>query len=194
MSRGNHISDQELIIGIQSNDDDSFRLLFERYARRLHYFAKVYMSNDPDADELVQEVFIKLWNKRNSIKGDHNIKAFIFKVAVNTVYDMVRKKKLEHVYDDLLQYETSINEETWNNIVYNELQGHVDRLVGQLPQKRKEIFLLSRRKGLSTKEIAQQLNISERTVENHIYKALAFLKESLKGEYLIYIIFYYLFV
>jgi RNA polymerase sigma-70 factor (ECF subfamily) len=194
LSQGNKISDEELIQGIQLEDDHAFRELFNRYANRLFHFAKIYLSNDSDAEELVQEVFIKLWDKRHSIIRNHNIKAFIFKVAVNKVYDKVRKKKLENVCDSLLKYENFSSQETWDEVIYNELQERVDYLVGKLPEKRKEIFILSRRNGLSTKEIAEQLKISHRTVESQIYKALTFLKENLKNESLLTIIFYYLFV
>jgi RNA polymerase sigma-70 factor (ECF subfamily) len=94
----------------------------------------------------------------------------------------------------LLKYENFSSQETWDEVIYNELQERVDYLVGKLPEKRKEIFILSRRNGLSTKEIAEQLKISHRTVESQIYKALTFLKENLKNESLLTIIFYYLFV
>ena len=187
------MTDNELIQRIQLDDNQAFRYLFDRYAKRIYHFSKAYLSNHSDAEELVQDVFVKLWYKRHTIIGNQNIKAFIFKVAVNTVYDIVRKKKYDHLYNSLIEYDSYTSSETWNEVLYNDLEAHFNKLVEQLPDKRKEIFLLSRREGLSTKEIAEVLSISQRTVDSQIYKALAFLKKNLKQE-MLWALFYYLFI
>lgn len=187
-------TDQQLISGIQSGNDHAFRKLFDRYSKRLYNFAVFYLSNAPDAEDLVQHVFVKLWSNRYKIKAGGNIKSYIFKIAVNEVYDMVQTRKHEHIYLAITKQASASDNNTWNEIVFDELQTRHDKLVEKMPVKRKEIYLYSRKEGLSNKEIAQKLNISARTVESQIYKALAFLKEHLLEQTLVTTLYYYLFV
>ncbi len=186
--------DQQLISGMQSGDDEAFRKLFDRYSKRLYSFAMFHLSNASDAEDLVQHVFVQLWSNRYKIQIEGNIKSYIFKIAVNEVYDIIRKKKYDHIFSELTKVSSSFDNGTWDEVVFNELQTRHDLLVSKMPDKRKEIYLYSRKKGLTNKEIAKKLNISTRTVESQIHKALLFLKEHLLEQTLTATIYYYLFV
>jgi RNA polymerase sigma-70 factor (ECF subfamily) len=142
---------------------------------------------------LVQNVFLKLWEKRDSLDTSQNLKAFIFKIAINTIYDFVRRKNIEHVFEDYarLNYQSSENS-TWHSVIYAEMEQNLHHLVAQLPEQQQKIFQLSKTDGLTNDEIAKQLDISKRTVENHLYRALSFLKKHLKDESLIGLLFFYL--
>ena len=193
MNQDSQISDIDLVEQIKEGDDSAFRLFFDRYAKRLYNFSIYYLKSKPDAEEMVQDVFVKFWNNREQLNSGGNIKAYLFRVAVNTAYDIVKKKKQEGLDIDIIA-NTIFKNDTWDEVLYQDLQNRHDRLIDEMPEKRKEIYFLSRKKGLSNKEIAEELNISVRTVESQIYKAISFLKHHLFENTLINAIFFYLFV
>jgi RNA polymerase sigma-70 factor (ECF subfamily) len=187
------ISDNDLAQRVKLGEKTAFRQLFERYAPRIYRFSRSYLKNENDSEELVQNVFLKLWEKRDSLDTSQNLKAFIFKIAVNTIYDFVRRKNIEHAFEDYarLNYQSSENS-TWHSVIYAEMEQNLHHLVAQLPEQQQKIFQLSKTDGLANDEIAKQLGLSKRTVENHLYRALAFLKKHLKDEPLIGLLFFYL--
>ncbi|TKG97074.1 RNA polymerase sigma-70 factor [Puteibacter caeruleilacunae] len=188
------ITDKQLVEQMQKGDQKAFKMLFDRYSRRLYSFALSHLKGQVDAEELVQDVFVKLWDKKEYLRSEGNIKAYIFRVAVNTVYDIVKKRKSESAYHEFIQQQDAHHNSTWDQVVFEELQQRHDSLVAEMPEKRREIYLMSRNEGLSNKEIAEKLDVSVRTVESQIYKAVSFLKEHLLKNSFITTIFYYLFV
>jgi RNA polymerase sigma-70 factor (ECF subfamily) len=187
------INDKDLAQKIKTGDKDAYQKLFEKYAPRIYRFAFSYLKNKPDAEELVQNVFLKIWEKRNLLDSSQNIKAFVFKVAVNTIYDFIRKKNMEYAFEDYARLNYSPGEDsTWHSIIFEEMQQNLRQLVSQLPEQQQKIFQLSKLDGLSNDEIARQLNLSKRTVENHLYRALAFLKKHFTSETLFALLFFHL--
>ncbi len=151
-----------------------------------------YLKSVHDTEELVQDVFIKLWNQFEYIDESRNVKAFIYKIAVNIIYDQLRKRKLEKLCAEWSSYKLSEQDDTtWNNLMFNELQEQIDQLIGQMPDQRRLVFTMSRVEGLSYEEIAKKLNISVRTVENQVYRAMAFLKLHIDSKYILYLLLYY---
>lgn len=177
------ICDADLAHKIKYGDKDSYREIFERYAPKIYYFSLSYLKNETDAEELVQSVFLKIWEKREILDASQNIKAYIFKIAINTIYDFIRCKNVEKAFNDFvrLNYDTQSNN-TWDKVVFNDMVSNLNELVKQMPEQRRKVFRLSKRKGLTNDEIAKKLNISKRTVENQLYRAIAFLKEHFKKE------------
>ncbi|MCE4563344.1 RNA polymerase sigma-70 factor [Maribellus sp. CM-23] len=193
MNQLGEINDQELVLLIKRADKKAFQKLFEKYALRIYHFSFSYLKNENDAEELVQNVFLKIWDKREFIDTSQNIKAFIFKIAVNTIYDFIRHKNIEHAFQDYarLNYKTSDNF-TWHSVIFEEMQGTLNNLVARLPDQQQTIFRLSKQEGLTNDEIAEKLNLSKRTVENHLYRALSFLKKHFKDESFLALLFFYL--
>ncbi|KAF0237012.1 MAG: RNA polymerase sigma-70 factor expansion family [Prolixibacteraceae bacterium] len=187
------ISDSELAGKVKTGEKKAYQELFERYAPRISRFSLSYLKNNADAEELVQDVFLKIWEKRDNLDQSKNIKAFIFKVAVNTIYDFIRHKNIENAFSDFVRSnsETSSNN-TWHTVIFDEMQENLQKLVAQLPEQQQKIFQLSREEGLTSKEIAVKLNLSKRTVENHLYRAVSFLKENFKSESLFSALYFYL--
>lgn len=193
MINSKKISDAELVHLIKHGEQEAFRELFEKYAPKIYQFSLSYLKNEEDAKGLTQDVFIKVWEKREILDASQNIKAYIFKIAVNTIYDFIRHKNIENAFNDFARINFDIHSNnTWDTIIFEEMKSTLNKLVAQLPEQRRRIFNLSKRKGLSNDEIAQKLNISKRTVENQLYRALTFLKEHLKKDSIIALLFFYI--
>lgn len=188
------INDGDLARRIKYGEKSAYQKLFERYAPKIFHFSLSYLKNNADAEELVQDVFLKIWEKREILDGTQNIKAYIFKIAVNTIYDFIRRKNIEKSFNDFarVNFNKSSNT-TWDTVIFEEMQATLDELISQMPEQRRRVFYLSKRKGLTNNEIAQKLNLSKRTVENQLYRAINFLKEHLKNESIIALLFFYLF-
>lgn len=188
-----NISDSELARKIKAGEKTAFQEIFERYAPRIYQFSLSYLKSKADAEELVQDVFLKIWEKREMLDVSKNIKAFIFKVAVNTIYDFIRRKNIENAFSDFARanFET-VSDNTWHTVIYDEMTANLKELVAKLPDQQQKIFQLSREEGLTSEEIAAKLNLSKRTVENHLYRAISFLKENFKRDSFISVLFFYL--
>lgn len=187
------IQDQELIPLLREGSKDAFRILYDRYGMKIHRFALSYLKSDYDAEELVQDVFLKLWIKRDFLNVSGNIRAYLYKVAVNSIYDFIRKKNLELAFQEFANGQPDDDDSTWDEVVYNDLAAQLNQLMTEMPEQRRKIFKLSKEKGLSNDEIAESLGLSKRTVENQIYRATAFLKDKLKRNSVLSLLFFYLF-
>lgn len=187
------IQDQELISLLREGSKDAFRILYDRYGLKIYRFALSYLKSEYDAEELVQDVFLKLWVKRDSLDISGNIRAYLYKVAVNSIYDFIRRKNLELAFQEFVNGHTDEDDSTWDEVVYNDLAAQLDQLMAQMPEQRRKIFKMSKEKGLSNDEIAESLGLSKRTVENQIYRATAFLKDKLNRNSALSLLFFYLF-
>jgi RNA polymerase sigma-70 factor (ECF subfamily) len=190
------IHEKEIVAGLKNSDKSTVDSLYMHFHRRIYAFAFSLIKVEEDALDVVHEVFIKLWEKRKSLDDDTKIEALIFTITRNTVLSFFRKRASQKKYNDQiisasLQNYSSSTEEM---IDYEFLKEKVDSLILQLPPKSQNVFLLSREKGLSNKEIAQKLEIAEKTVEDHITRALAFLKKNLKEIGILGTLFWHLFL
>ncbi len=178
MSDLKKITDETLTYLIKTGIKDAFRELFERYASQIYCFALKYLKNEQDSEELVQDVFVKIWEKRERLDKSKNIRSFVFTVAVNTIYDTIRRKNIENSFLDFAKNNFDYqSESTWHEIIKNEMLSQIEELIQKMPDHQRVIFKLSRQKGLSNEEISKRLNISKRTVENQLYRALIFLRK-----------------
>jgi len=188
-------TDRQLVDSLKKGDLFAFDQLFSKYSKKLYYFANSYLDSKEDAEGLVQEVFLKIWEKRKELKEHLSFNAFLYTVAFNAIRKYFRKKTREKKYlEKYLENFDDTHNETAMDIEYNNLRELADIAIGKLPEKRKLIFLLSRREGFTNEEIANRLHISKNTVENQMTQALKFLREKIGKETLLSILFYYLFI
>lgn len=172
--------DQSIYKRLINDDKRAIDEIYKLFYHKVFRFSLAFLKNEEDAYDIVQEVFIKFWNKRYSLDAGVNLEAFIFTIAKNTILSIFRKRTSEQKYLDYLHQTISTNSSgTTEQVDYFFLKEQYDKLIPQLPTKRKAIFLLSREKGLSNKEIAELKGISEKTVEDHITKALVFLRKEI---------------
>ena len=181
--------DSEIINQIKNGDDSSFDMLYHKYADKVYYFAVTYLRRQEDAEGLTQDIFIKIWENRFSLKPDLSLNSYIFTIAKNTIFNKNRKKINEQAYLEYLKnHLDNIYDKTENDIMLNEVKRWIDDVVEDLPAKRKHIFRLSRFEGLSYKEISEKLQLSERTVETHIRLALKTIRSALSKHFTVFLL------
>jgi RNA polymerase sigma-70 factor, ECF subfamily len=179
------------INGKETSDDEiAFELLFRRYYLRLCGFANKFISNTTESEEIVQEVFLNIWRKRDLLKLDNEIRPYLFKSIQNLCFNFLEHKKVVDNYYSVIEvvYKNQAEEfDTYESVLYTELQTKVNAAIGSLPDQCRKIFQMSREDGLKYNEIAEKLGISVKTVETQISRALLKLKAELK-DYLIVVI------
>jgi RNA polymerase sigma-70 factor (family 1) len=171
----------------------AFNTLYKNYSRRLYRFAIGYLKSGDEAEELVQEVFTIVWEKRKDLKKELSFKSYLFTISFNIIRKHFRAKSYlsEYLSSGIID-ETDVR--TSQKITYDSLYQYLNELVSQLPLRRREVFIKSRFEGLSIKEIAADLNISHKTVENQLTDALKFIRANLQRENLPAILFFMLFL
>jgi len=175
---------------IKDNDLEAFETLFNRYKKRLYFFSIRYLSDHVEAEEVVQTVFISVWEHRKSLDESKSVKSYIFKSAVNLIYNFLKKEAVRRKYLDseLRNFEKSANQ-TYDNIFRDDLEKRINIILSSMPPQQHKIFTMSRSDGYSIETISKKLGVSVRTVENQIYRASKLIKENLKSDiFLIYVI------
>jgi len=176
--------DNTLLIQLQKDSRDAFENLYLRYHRRVYTFALNLLASPFDAEEIVQQVFEALWNQRKSLQVSSSFISYLFGIARHKVYSLIRQK-IRH--EAFINYNLELNHEytfvTEETVAFNELKEKVDRLILELPERRREIFILSRVNGMSFREISQKLCISENTVDTQIRHALNYLRGKLQVDF-----------
>ena len=187
--------DQKLLKSLKKGDLKAFDQLFLKYNKKLYYFVKGYLESNEDAEGLVQEVFVKIWEKREDLKEYLSFNSYIFTITYKAILKHFRSKSREKKHmDQFLSDFINESNETSGEVEYNNLLELANKAIEKLPEKRKLVFKLSRNEGLTNLEIAKQLHISKRTVENHIQQALKFLREQLGKETLLTLLFFSFFI
>jgi len=189
-------TNKELLLLLKNGDKVAFYNIYERFCKKLYGFVFNYIKQEADTEEIVQEVFVKIWESRDRIDVNASFEAFIFTVAYNTTMSLFRKRIREKKYIEYLksiqQTETDTDAGTENT--FNELNKQVEVLLNELTPRQKEIFLLSRTEGLTHDEIARKLNISVNTVKKHMVNTLAFLRSNIDMSMVVNVLFFHLFL
>lgn len=169
----------------------AFDAIYNKYCHKLHEFVLIYLKQEEDAEEIVQEVFIKIWESRGKIDVYSSFESFLFTISYNATMSLLRKRVSETKSREYLKslQEIDVVEQVIDEIQYKELNHKVESLLKRLTPRQKEIYLLSREEGLTHKEIAQKLNISESTVNNHLVSTLKYLKSHIDSSLAVNVLF-----
>lgn len=170
----------------------AFEILFYRYRGKVGNFIKRSLPPQVDLEETVHEIFLRLWTNRERLDADRPFAPYLFRIARNMVVDELRKNIEHSVYLNEGTFYTDFGtNSTEQKIEEAELQNWFKALLNKLPEKRREIFELNRLEGLSYKEIASKLNISENTVDTQIRRTLKLFREEIKKLKTILLTFFY---
>lgn len=173
------MKEKTLLAQLKQGDREAFSSLYETYWRQVYNFCRLYLVNQSVAEEVVQEVFIKVWESRDLIREDDNFKGLLFIITRNLIFNQHRKSVNEDFYKMTVLSAMENAYDMEKEIEAKNLSEYIDRLIEELPPRRREIFNLSRKEHKSYKEIAELLQVSEKTVENQIGEALKYLKKNI---------------
>ncbi|MEQ6122322.1 RNA polymerase sigma-70 factor [Reichenbachiella sp. MALMAid0571] len=182
MKDQNMLDESEILLKLKNGEQNAFRQIFSKYSPYVYNVSLQYLNSKSESEEIVQEVFFKVWLHRSKIKEDLPFAPYVVSIAKNLIFNKSKHQLVEQAYLQHLSHSPNIaGSFTENNVHFKEIKKITEHYIENLPLVRKEVFKLSRNENLSNKEIAHQLNIAERTVENHIYRALKSLKLYLKS-------------
>jgi len=172
--------ERTLIQLLNQSNVKAFDTLFYHYHKRIYNFCLKFISSKAEAEEIVQIVFIAVWENRKDIDPEKLFSAYIFSIARHHAYNAIKKLTYQKAYlEQLINNGLNFDFNTEETIYFNELEDLIEKLISQLPPRRKEIFVLSRQKGLTYVEIAKKLDITENTVDTQLRKALDFIRPEL---------------
>lgn len=161
----------------KSGSTESFNCIYRLYYRRLEAFLYGIVGSRTESEELVQDVFLKLWNNREKIDISRSVDAYIFTIARHHAFNHLRARHSHVMIDEDVNLVAST--ETDQGLLVKELEASIQAALLELPHQRQRVFRLSRVEGLPNSEIARRLSISVKTVENHITLALKSLRQTL---------------
>lgn len=188
-------TDEELMQGIKVDNMFAFDLLYKRYCNRVYKFGYSILKSDAETQNLMQDVFLRLWENRHKVEKDEAVKTFIFTITYNSAISVIRKKAKESEYFQYLNNLQVIYEQPVNaDLEFKELTCRLEKIVEGLPIRQREIFIMHKMESLKYSEIAERLNISVNTIETHMCRALKTIREKIYNYTLFIIIFLFLFV
>lgn len=187
--------DKEMVERLQKGDIEAFDQIYEKYSGKLYAFGLKYRRSTTEAEELVQSVFLKLWENHKNLKKESSFKSYLFTIAYNDMCKLFRKWNYQQKFIDDTLYENSQYSTDIEDVMeYQSILDRVQLIVNKLPEKQKSIFLKSRQEGKSSKEIAKEVGLSPGTVDNYISEALKFIRSRLHKESLPVLLFFSLFL
>jgi RNA polymerase sigma-70 factor, ECF subfamily len=174
-------SETELLEAIREGDETAFEMIFKEHYQALCRYANSFLSDKDEAEEVVQSAFLGIWEKRGSITVTLSLKAYLYQAIRNRCLNVIKHEKVKQAH---AQHEAVMSvkyyEPTSEAVLSNELEQKIYVAMQALPEQCRLVFKLSRFEQLKYQEIADQLNISVKTVENQIGKALKIMREQLR--------------
>lgn len=173
-----------LLLRIADGDEQAFNIIFQSYHNKLGNYVHRFTKSFTLTQEIVQDVFLRIWLNRAGLKDVDNFSSYLFVITRNHTFNAL--KKLAREYDKQKKWQSELKEELNLNddttIGYNQTLILVNKAIGELPPQQKKVFLLSREKGLTQEQIANELNLSVATVKKHMVLALKFLRSQLGSD------------
>lgn len=177
------MDDRALVSALKQDNLKAFEALYNRYRKLIYSFSLKYLFDQEESKELVQTVFINLWEHRKYLDDQKPVKSYIYKSAVNTIYNVLKKKAVRRRYmlNQLLKPEETTN--PYEQIFFTDLDEKINIVINSLSPQQKIIYDLKSREGLTCEEIAVKLQLSVRTVENQVYRVNKVLKKQFRADF-----------
>lgn len=185
-------TEKELVKKLKEGDSFAFEVLFYKYRNKVKGFAIRIVPPQIDPEEIVQEVFVRVWLKKEAVDPEKDFQSYLFSIAKHLVLDHLKSavnRKLYFVGDHFQQDLLAV--EGLESSLVEHAEEKLQQLIKEIPERRREIFLLSRFEGLSYKQIAERLNISENTVDSQIRNALNFLRKEFRKMVILGFLFFF---
>ncbi len=161
--------------------ENNFEALFKTYFRKLHSYAQTILRDSEMAEEIVQNMFYKLWERRDKLEINGSIKSYLYRAVYNDSLNHLKHRKVVDGYKTATPYLTYTNVDAFSQLAAKELETHLAMALNELPEKCRTVFQMCRYEQLKYSEIAGELQIPVKTVENQMGKALRLLREKLGG-------------
>jgi|WetSurMetagenome_2_1015567.scaffolds.fasta_scaffold00268_18 RNA polymerase sigma-70 factor (family 1) len=191
----NSYTSEELMREIKADNMLAFDALYGKYSRKLYKFGYSILKSKEDSENLIQDVFLNLWENRRKVEKNASVQSYVFTIAYNSAISILRKKAKDFQFIEYLKSLQENLEDPVNvELEYNELAVKLDEIINSLPARQREVYLLHKVEGLKYEVIAEQLHISVNTIENHMSRALRTIRGKLGNYSLFAILFFYLFV
>lgn len=165
-----------LILELREGSVRAFNALYKLYFAQLYHFSMLYTKSGCDAEEIVHDVFVRLWNIRGQIKATSTLRPLLFIMAKHYLINAIRANVNSPVYEDYLEYTDKLADSASQKLEYDEFRRRLAGAMTKLSETQRKAIIMSRFRGMSTGEIAKALNISEQTVYNNIHMGLRRLK------------------
>jgi RNA polymerase sigma-70 factor, ECF subfamily len=176
--------EKTLILKLKKGSIPAFEKIFTLYHKRIYNFCLSLHQNSDEAEEIVQRVFVALWEQRTQIDEKKSLVTYLYTIARYMLYQEFRNNVYKKAaYDHFIINSIDLNESTKDEVLYNELVSFLESVIKRLPERQQEIFKLSRFSGLTYRQIADNLNITENTVDTQIRRALEFIRNRYKAYY-----------
>jgi len=175
--------DIDLVQKLQNGDVESFDLVYGKYAGKLYGFVLKYLKSTYETEELVQSVFLKVWENHQTLREEASFKSYLFTIAYNEICNIFRRRSvLQKFISEQLIENSQISSETEELIDYNSTLEQINNIIVKLPERQRTIFMKSRQEGKTTKEIANELGLTSGTVDNYISESLKFIRNHLQNK------------
>ncbi|SBW07490.1 RNA polymerase sigma factor [uncultured Dysgonomonas sp.] len=179
--------DKILLLALQKGDEKAFDLIFHKYHKTIYAFILYNCKSGDDAQDMTQEVFIRLWQNRKNSNID-SLKGYLFTIAKNIFIDWTRQSVNKQIFESVLELK-NLSVENEDNTDIEDLFSKIEDAVHNMPEKRLEVYKLRWVDGFSRKEIASKMGITITTVDIHLRKSVQYLKSILSNFIWMYIIF-----
>lgn len=170
--------EKSILISLIQGSTKALESLHDQFATKIFNACRRFYLSHEDAEEVVQDVFLKIWDNRLSIKTELSFNAYIYTISKNFILKKLQKKVLKETIDHYINTSSS-SSNAEDQLIARETEELLESIVSNLPARKQKIFLLNRYHDKSIEEIASELGLSKRTVESHIYQTRAMLKKKL---------------
>jgi RNA polymerase sigma factor (sigma-70 family) len=176
-----NLDETELIKRITNGDRSAFTIIYSRYLNSLYRYVYLFTKSKDVSDEIIQNLFIKIWEKRQTLVDVNSFKAYVYRSAKNMLLDEIKRSQVQTKVFLAIKPDTEINrDESDANIIYNQYLQIAQDAINLLPEKRKQIVELRIKDDLTLDEIAAQLFISKNVVKKQLYTGMQFIREYLQ--------------
>lgn len=187
---------------MRENKSIVFDSIFRRTYSRLYFYALSLLSDESDADDVVEEVFAGLWRRMDEIDLEDNIEGFLYRAVYTRSVNVLKRRNvdagrlaaIEDINNMRMEYYSGINDDPLRRMENAELRRKIEDTINMLPEKCRQVFRMSYLNGMHNNDIAEELQLSVRTVEAHMYRALRFLRERLGECLTAAVIFFHFFI